>query len=326
MIISASRRSDLPAYQLPAFLRALEAGFIEVANPFNAAQRRRVSLAPEDVDCLVFWTRDPRPLLSRLDELGPCRDRCFVHVTLTAYPPALEPRVPPAAAVIEAIGSLAAAMGPGRLAWRYDPLILAGELELGWHEDNFRRLAAALGGRVSRVVFSLLDEYRATRSRLARAGYPGALFGSPQTVTVTGGAKEPETGVTVPHNPRPAPQHEARVTVPHSSQPELPGLASEAPPPRLPPEPWPSLLRSLAAIAAEKGLPAQACAEPFDLETLGIARRACIDGPELGELFGFPASTGRDKGQRGACSCSPSVDVGSYGDCPSGCVYCYARR
>jgi hypothetical protein len=293
MIISASRRCDIPAFGLPAFRRSLEAGFIEVRNPFNAASIRQVSLAPEEVDCIVFWTRDPRPLLFALEGLGEFRDRFFVHITITGYPRALEPGVAPTAEAVAATAALAGRVGKARIAWRYDPLILAGPLDEAFHLSNFERLAGALSGSVGQVVVSLLDEYASTRGRLERAGFSAPLFGSPRAPS--------NSESTTNCDDRPASK-------------------------RLPPEPWPGLLEKLAAIASSHGLPIQACAEPFELAPLGIEAGSCIDGRALGTLFGFEPRPSRDKGQRKSCRCAPSVDIGAYAACPAGCVYCYARR
>ena len=279
---------------MDAFLSSLDAGFIDVRNPFNAASVRRVSLAPEDVDCLVFWTRDPRALVANLDRLGGLRDRFFVHVTVTGYPRALEPGVAPTDAAIAAVEALAARIGRERIAWRYDPVILAGPLDRAFHIANFSRLAEVLAASVSRIVLSLLDEYATTRGRLERAGFDSALFGSPRGIASETGS--PAFG-TVSGSRRPSPS-----------------------------EPWPELLVSLASIAASHGLAVGACAEPFDLAPYGIAASPCVDGAELARLFGFATSANRDGGQRKACLCAPSVDVGEYGACPASCVYCYARR
>jgi len=286
VIISASRRCDLPAFGFESFLRSVAEGSVDLRNPFNAASIRRVSLAPNEVDCIVFWTRDPRPLLAGLDRLGELRERCFVQVTVTGYPPSLEPGVAPTGAIIEAVRILAARIGRERIAWRYDPVILAEGLDPAFHLSNFARLAEALAGSVAHIVLSLLDEYVATRGRLGRAGYASPLFGSPRGEARAGDSRESA----------------------------------------LPPQPWPELLAGLAAITTSRGLETRACAEPFDLSPLGIAAEPCIDGPRLGKLFGFSPPEARDRGQRPACRCASSVDIGEYGKCPAACVYCYARR
>jgi hypothetical protein len=84
------------------------------------------------------------------------------------------------------------------------------------------------------------------------------------------------------------------------------------------------LLGDLAKIAGDAGMEIQSCAEAEDLSLLGIRPGACIDGGLIRELWGLEAG-GRDKNQRPCCRCAPAVDIGRYGDCPAGCLYCYAR-
>jgi hypothetical protein len=84
------------------------------------------------------------------------------------------------------------------------------------------------------------------------------------------------------------------------------------------------LLADLAEISGAAGMDIQSCAEAEDLRPLGIAPGACIDGGLIRELWGIQAG-GKDKNQRPHCRCAPAVDIGRYGACPAGCVYCYAR-
>ena len=95
---------------------------------------------------------------------------------------------------------------------------------------------------------------------------------------------------------------------------------------RLPPRPYPAILEALAKAARDRGLGLQSCAEDFDLEGFGIGRGACIDGALVREVCGKDLEPGRDRGQRPACLCAKSVDIGGYGPCPAACAYCYARR
>jgi hypothetical protein len=299
VIISASRRCDLPAFGLDGFLADLRAGFRIVPNPWDASKPRRVDLSREAVDCIVFWTRDPRPLLSSLGELEDLGYPFYVQLTITGYPESLEPGGVRALAACEAAIKLAAGIGPERLIWRYDPLVLAEPgLDRAFHEANFASLAARLSGAARTVTLSLLDEYRSTTSRLAKAGYTRVVYGSPRGAGAgTGG-----------------------------------GAGVEG----LPPAPWPGLLASLAGLARARGFEARACAEPWDLSPLGLARASCIDPLLVARIAGHkggkgPAAgpaqgPGRDRGQRRDCGCAPSVDVGSYGPCPRACAYCYARR
>lgn len=294
VIISASRRCDMPAFQFDWLLDRLRDGFCEVPNPWDARRVRRVSLAKADVDCLVLWTRDPRPILARLGELEDFGLPFYVQVTITAYPRSLEPGVAPLDGVIEAVQGLARRLEPRRVVWRYDPIIAASGMGTDFHAANFGALAGRLSGAVERVVLSLLDEYRGTASRLAAAGLRNPVFGSSRT---------------------PAPGRGADAT--------SPGVAA-----RLPPEPYPAVLGAVAGLAARHAIAPFACAEPWDLSSFGIRRGACVDSELVARIAGGSAvpSGAKDRGQRPFCGCAPSVDIGRYGPCPAACVYCYARR
>ncbi|MDR3162093.1 MAG: DUF1848 domain-containing protein [Spirochaetaceae bacterium] len=276
MIISVSRRGDIPRFHFDWFMERLGEGFTETVNPFNAAQVRRVSLLPEDAEVLVFWTRDPGVIARRAEELG--GRRYYVMTTLTGYGPLLEPNMPPPEAVIAAIRDLAGMLGPERLIWRYDPLFLSDETDRAFHLRNFRALSRALRGAVSRVITSVYDEYGGSRRRIAALERAGAL--------------------------RPRPHYTAEGA-------------------------WVSEVRLLAAdlagLAAEAGMELRTCAEGEEAAELGIAAGACIDGELIRRLWGIEAGC-KDRNQRPRCRCAPSVDIGRYGSCPAGCVYCYARR
>jgi len=161
-IVSASRRTDIPAFYFDWFLNRARAGFCEVPNPFNPRQVRRVSLAPDDADCVVFWTKWPGPLLRRIEELDALGLPYYVLFTLNRYPAELEPGLPGFGERIEAFRALAARIGPERVVWRYDPVILSNRTPHDWHAGNFHEIAAQLLGACRRAIFSLLDYYRKT--------------------------------------------------------------------------------------------------------------------------------------------------------------------
>lgn len=166
MIISASRRTDIPAFYAPWLVNRLRAGFCEVKNPFNAAQISRVSLVPEDVTAIVFWTRDPRPLLPALPEILAMGHQPFFLQTILDNPRALDPRCPRPEAAIPALAALAERL-PGRVTWRYDPVVLTEATPPDWHRRTFERLAAALEGRTDRVMVSVMEPYRKIAKRMA---------------------------------------------------------------------------------------------------------------------------------------------------------------
>jgi len=302
MIVSASRRCDIPAYAMDWFMNRVEAGYCLVRNPFDARSLRRVSLLPEDLDCVVFWTRDPRPLIPRASELEERGIPFYVQMTITGYPKSIEPGSPAREDAMAAAASLSERIGRRRLIWRYDPIFVAaasGEgLDSRFHRENFEHIARALEGKTRRVIVSLLDEYRGTRKRLEAAGLRGIVFGS-----ASGGGKG------------------------GASEEEGQGLLFGGARSSLPPQPYPELLADLARIARGHGLAIQACAEPYELSGLGIEAAPCVDQRLVEEISGRKAEglAARDKGQRGACRCAPSVDIGAYGACRAACAYCYAR-
>jgi hypothetical protein len=165
VIVSASRRTDIPAFYARWFVNRLRAGFCEVANPFNAAQVGHVSLRPEDVDAIVFWTRDPRPLLPHLPELRAMGHEPFFLFTLLDNPRELDPKSPAPDVALPTFAALAAAL-PGRVTWRYDPIVLTERTPPDWHRRTFERLAAQLVGLTDRVVVSFLEPYRKIAGRM----------------------------------------------------------------------------------------------------------------------------------------------------------------
>jgi len=130
MIISASRRTDIPAFYSEWLGRRLAAGFCTVPNPFNARQIARVSLRAEDVQAFVFWTRHARPIFPLLPTLERRGTPFYFQYTITGYGRPVERRVPPTPVAIATFRELAARLPPGAVVWRYDP-ILVGPVRVG---------------------------------------------------------------------------------------------------------------------------------------------------------------------------------------------------
>jgi hypothetical protein len=166
MIISASRRTDIPAFYARWFMNRIRAGFCEVPNPFNRQQVSFVSLLPEDVDVIVFWTRNPRPFFPYLDELEARGYRYYFQYTLLGYPPPIDAAGPALDASLVTFRDLARRLGPQRVIWRYDPIVLSETTPPAYHRAAYARLAQALAGAASRSVISLMDEYPKIRGRM----------------------------------------------------------------------------------------------------------------------------------------------------------------
>jgi DNA repair photolyase len=166
MIISASRRTDIPAFYAEWMVNRVRAGFCTVPNPFNRHQVSRVSLRPADVEVIVFWTRNPRPLTPHLGQLDERGLRYYFQFTILGYPRELDPKSPPVAAAVEAFKTLSDRLGPSRVIWRYDPLIFTSLTTTDFHRENYGRLAEALRGSTRRSVVSVVDMYRKAERRL----------------------------------------------------------------------------------------------------------------------------------------------------------------
>jgi hypothetical protein len=175
MIVSVSRRCDIPRFQFNWFTEWLDAGFVDVANPFNANQIKRVSLLPADVDAFVFWTRDPRHILANADDLTERGFPFYVMVTVTGYPAELEPDMVRTCEVLTAVKDMARKIGPDRVIWRYDPVLLTDITDEGFHRKNFSTLADDLAGSVRRVIISISDGYRGAKQRLEGLERAGVL-------------------------------------------------------------------------------------------------------------------------------------------------------
>ena len=166
MIISASRRTDIPCYYFDWFMKRIKEGFVFVQNPFNAHQIKRVSLLPDDADCFVFWTKNPVPMLERLDELAGIP--YYFLFTITSYGKEVEENLPDKMeAIVPAFLKLAEKIGPERVIWRYDPVFLSERYTLTYHLEYFEAIAHQLAGYTKKCVISFLDDYRHTEKRMA---------------------------------------------------------------------------------------------------------------------------------------------------------------
>jgi DNA repair photolyase len=160
LIVSASRRTDIPAFYPEWFFRRLEEGFVLVRNPVNPLQVRRVALDPGELDCIVFWTKNPGPMLPVLKKLEAYH--YYFQFTLNAYEADMEPGLPRKETLIDTFKALSEKTGPRRLVWRYDPILINEKYPLSWHVEKFGETARALKGRAEKVIISFIDLYAKT--------------------------------------------------------------------------------------------------------------------------------------------------------------------
>lgn len=258
-IVSVSRRTDIPAYHWNWFTESLERGAASVKNPFSGTPYT-VSLLREDVDCFVFWTKNPAPSLAGIKRLHEKGYPLFFHVTVNGYGSPLENKVPTWRFAAGAVKELSKMIGKDRIFWRFDPLLFFEGGESTLH--RFRRIADLLSPFVTRCYVATFHPYRKAVNRLKRNNF--FKWGKQDTRT----------------------------------------------------------LQELLAAGREYGLHMLSCSSEA-LEKAGFEKGACIDGEYL---FRAGAVHGRRRKNptRPGCGCSDSRDIGTYGSCRYGCLYCYA--
>jgi len=168
-VVTASRRTDIPAFYTPWLLRRLDAGFCHTLNPISGVVTR-IPLGAEDMAALGLFTRDPRPLLPHLPRLLERGYRIYAHVTLTGYPAPLEARTPAVDTSLGSIRALSEILGPESTVWRYDPIVLGAGVDEAYHLGRFAVLAAELEGAVRECYVSFIDPYRKTARNLEGVG------------------------------------------------------------------------------------------------------------------------------------------------------------
>ena len=176
MIVSASRRTDLPRWYGEWFENRLRAGYALARNPMNAAQVRKVSLLPEDVDCFVFWTKDPANFLPRLDLLD-SRGYCYYfQFTLTPYGRKLEPGMRDKREIARTFAERSERLGRERVVWRYDPIVLSDFIGLDYHRTEFARLCDMLAPYTDTVTVSFVDMYAKLKTACFRPPSESEMF------------------------------------------------------------------------------------------------------------------------------------------------------
>ena len=301
-LLAVSRATDIPAFYMPWFMKRLEAGYACWVNPFSG-KPQYVSLSR--ARAVVFWSKNPLPLIAHLPAVEARGLASYVQYTLNDYEAeGWEPGVPPLARRVETFRRLAEAVGPDRVVWRFDPLMLAanpGSRMLSCEDllERVERLAQALAGCTTKLVFSFADiaPYRKVAENLRRKGMTWRDF--------------------TPDEMRRMAAAIAAICARHGMRAATCGEKADL---------------------SAQGVEHNRCTDPELI--LQLTRRH----PDVLELFGMSASEQmllpgassvlgatsgteypRDPGQRPTCLCVPCKDIGQYNTCPHGCVYCYAN-
>lgn len=167
MIVSVSRRTDIPSYYSEWFYNRIHEEYVLVRNPMNIHQISKINLSPNMVDGIVFWTKNPTPMIKRLNELE--NYTYYFQFTLTPYGEDIEPNLPSKKRVIipEFI-ELSNKIGAERVIWRYDPILLNPEYTVQNHIRYFEALAKILKGSTKKCIISFIDMYRNTTNNVKK--------------------------------------------------------------------------------------------------------------------------------------------------------------
>ena len=267
MILSASRRTDIPAFYAEWMANRLREGVFTTVNPYRSTSLTRWHISPQTVDCVVFWSKNPAPLLPFLDEIDRLGYRYCFQFTLTPYGSDLEPFCRDKREQIACFRRLAARVGKERVIWRYDPIVLNEKYTPAYHRKAFAELAGRLEGCFRSCTISFVDYYKNLNAPFRRGILRPVSF-----------------------------------------------------------EEMAQLCGQLAEVGQKEGFSLFSCGQPEDLRPFGILPAACIDAGVLSELCGYPLDVPRKQKLRPACRCIDSVDMGRYGSCKNGCIYCYANQ
>ncbi len=159
MILFASGRTDIPAFYSNWFINRVEAGFVDVRNPFNQKLVSRIYFS--DVDLIMFCSKNPLPMINKLDIL---KVPVLFHVTITPYSKDVEPNIPDKRLIIDGVKKLSLVLGIDNVVVRYDPIFLSDKYNVDYHIKAFDKLCKNLNGYVNKIIVSFMDEYKNVRS------------------------------------------------------------------------------------------------------------------------------------------------------------------
>ena len=159
MIISASRRTDIPAFYSDWFMNRLKEGYVLVPNPRNPKHLGRVNLSPDSVNCIVFWTKNPLPMLDKLDTFSALGFPYYIQFSLTPYDNTIEANLPPKTELLQTFANMSEKISPLRSVWRYDPIIIDSAHSVSWHIEHFGEMCKKLHNYTNRCIFSFIDSY-----------------------------------------------------------------------------------------------------------------------------------------------------------------------
>jgi hypothetical protein len=308
MVISASRRTDVPAFYSEWFMKRVREGFVCVRNPFNANQISKIELSPDVVDCIVFWSKNPKNIMKHLSELDDLGYKYYFQFSLTPYGNEIEKglvvkkglstekeikeKLHCKSEIIETFKELSKKIGKEKVIWRYDPILMGGEIDINWHIEEFTKLVKELKNYTKTVVISFLDEYAKIKNR--------CQYVAPTLKQMK------EIGDAF-----------SKIAISNGLQ----------------------IKTCCEEIAFENGITKAACVDKELIEKIinqsqkqslsnqnKNVNQICInDCGEIVEEKNRIKINAKKDGQRAECCCMECIDIGEYDTCLHGCTYCYAN-
>lgn len=280
-VISASRRTDIPAFFYEWLQESLAKGFVEVPNPMFHNKKYTIDLRPPRVHSIVLWSKDFKNVLRNPMNLN--EYNLYFQYTINNYSKFLEPNVPDYKETLNTLEGLLGRYTPEQFNIRFDPIIISAKGEISPTPDMpekarinaFEQLCRdikVLGMKNCRVTTSYFSMYGHLKNKIGKNGLDIVHFDEDRQI---------------------------------------------------------SFFMQMAEIAHKYGFSLYSCASPILEKVKGIDRGHCIDGVLLEKLFGDKVKKSKDNGQREACGCTYSRDIGIYSrsingmKCLHGCKYCY---
>lgn len=287
VIISASRATDIPAFYANWFIKKVcDDGHSIWINNYN---QNKVYVSYQNARLIVFWTKNPRPIIEHLPRLNALGINYYFQFSLNDYQQEnLEPNVPSLDERIETFKELSNTIGKQRVIWRFDPLILSDKLTVPKLLEKISNIGNQIHSYTDKLIISFADisNYKNVASNLLNESFNYVEFTQKEMILIAEGLKE---------------------------------------------------------LNKDWNLSIGTCAEKIDLLEYGIVKNKCIDDELIVKLFpqdkklmdflGYsedlfgvtPLQDMKDKGQRVACGCMVSKDIGYYNTCKHFCTYCYAN-
>lgn len=162
MILSVSRRTDIPAFYSEWFMERLRQKYVLVRNPFNIHSISRIPLTPDNVDAIVFWTKNSKPIHKYLDEIDNLKYKYYFQYTITSFKKDMEENLPDKKDIIKSFQTLSEKIGSEKVILRYDPVIITSSYSIDYHIKAFEKLCSHLKGYTHKVIISFIDYYNNT--------------------------------------------------------------------------------------------------------------------------------------------------------------------